>query len=109
MGADKGEWRLYKARVRQLPGNYRTAVEAFERYLMYFGPGGDGVGIYADLVERFEQGAATSTPIRTIVGGDPVGFVQALIRNYPKGQWIVREQERLTHAIARLEREERDR
>ncbi|MEO3860552.1 DUF1048 domain-containing protein, partial [Acrocarpospora sp. B8E8] len=36
---DKRRWRQYKARVRRLPENYRTAVEALERYLMHFGPG----------------------------------------------------------------------
>ena len=37
---EKGQWREYKARARQLPASYRTAVEALERYLMYFGTGG---------------------------------------------------------------------
>lgn len=35
---DKRRWREYKARTRQLPANYRTAVEAVERYVMHFGP-----------------------------------------------------------------------
>ena len=39
---EKGQWRHYKARARQLPASYRTAVDALERYLMYFGTGGDG-------------------------------------------------------------------
>ena len=34
----KKRWRGYKARVRQLPENYRTAVDAIERYLMHFVP-----------------------------------------------------------------------
>ncbi len=34
---DKRRWRQYKARVRQLPESYRTAVEGIERYLMHFG------------------------------------------------------------------------
>ena len=29
----KKQWRAYKARVRLLPENYRTAVDAIERYL----------------------------------------------------------------------------
>ena len=35
---DKRRWRQYKARVKQLPPNYRTAVEGIERYLMHFVP-----------------------------------------------------------------------
>ncbi len=34
---DKRRWRAYKARVRRLPEDYRTAVDAFQRYFMYFG------------------------------------------------------------------------
>jgi hypothetical protein len=32
---------------------------------------------------------------------DPVEFIETFVRNYPKGQWIIRERERLTNAIAR--------
>jgi DNA-binding ferritin-like protein (Dps family) len=98
---DKRRWREYKARVRQLPGNYRAAVDAFERYLMYFGPGdGDSAAsMFEDLADLFEQGAADGTPIREIVGEDPVEFIEAFLRNYPQGQWINRERERLTNAI----------
>ncbi|MBJ6764464.1 DUF1048 domain-containing protein [Myxococcaceae bacterium JPH2] len=97
---EKKQWREYKARVKQLPENYRAAVDALERYLTYFGTGGDGTAMYADLVDLFEQSAANQTPIRQIVGDDPVEFIEAFVRNYPKGAWIIRERERLTHAIA---------
>jgi DNA-binding ferritin-like protein (Dps family) len=80
---EKGQWQ-YKARTRQLPASYRTAVEALERYLMYFGTGG-GTAIYEDLIDLFEQSAASGTPIREIVGEDPVEFVEEFVRNYPKG------------------------
>jgi len=104
---EKGQWRQYKARARQLPASYRTAVDALERYLMYLGGGGDGTAIYVDLVDLFEQSAANRTPIRQIVGEDPVEFIETFVRNYPKGTWVVRERERLTSAIARAEQEER--
>ena len=98
---EKGQWREYKARTRRLPASYRTAVEALERYLRYFGTGGGGTAIYEDLIDLFEQSAASGTPIREIVGEDPVEFIEAFVRNYPKGQWIIRERERLTNAIER--------
>jgi DNA-binding ferritin-like protein (Dps family) len=59
-----------------------------------------------DLADLFEQGAATGTPVREIVGEDPVEFAEAFIRNYPQGQWIVRERDRLTSAIERAEKED---
>jgi DNA-binding ferritin-like protein (Dps family) len=57
--------------------------------------------MYADLIDLFEQSAANRTPIREIVGEDPVEFIEVFVRNYPKGQWIIRERERLTNAIER--------
>ena len=35
---------------------------------------------------------------------DPVEFAEAFLRNYPEGQWISRERERLISAIERAER-----
>ena len=105
---EKGKWREYKARMRQLPPSYRTAVEAIERYLMYVG-GGDGTGwasMYEDLIELFEQSAASGTSVRDIVGDDPVEFVEAFVRNYPEGQWRIREQRRLISAIERAAAED---
>lgn len=104
---DKRRWRAYRARVRQLPESYRTAVEAIQRYLMYFGPveGGNAASLFEDLADLFEQAAADGTPIREIVGADPVEFVEELLRNYDKGGYVTRERERLTQAIDQAARE----
>jgi DNA-binding ferritin-like protein (Dps family) len=104
----KRRWRAYKARVQQLPENYRTTVEAIERYLMHFGPmdGDSAASLLEDVADLFERAAADGTPIREIVGEDPVEFVEALIGNYEKGGYVTRERERLTNAIKRAEGEE---
>ncbi len=105
MIGDKRRWRAYKARVKQLPENYRAAVDAIERYLMYFGPmdADSAVSLFDDVAELFEQAAADGTPIREIVGEDPVEFVEALVRNYDKGGYVARERSRLISAIERAE------
>ncbi len=98
---DKRQWREYKTRVRSLPSPYRDAVDAIERYVMRFGPTDtDGASsLLGDLTDIFEQAAADGTPIRQIVGQDPVAFVDALIRNYTAGGWVAKEQQRLIAAI----------
>lgn len=101
---DKKRWRAYKTRTKQLPGNYRAAIEALERYLMYFGAITKGdvlMSMLEDLADLFEQSAADGTPIRAIVGEDPVEFAEAFLRNYAEGQWINKERARLTEAIDR--------
>jgi DNA-binding ferritin-like protein (Dps family) len=105
----KKRWRAYKARTRQLPENYRTAVDAIERYLMYFVPvdGDSAASMFEDLADLFEQAAADGTPIREIVGDDHEAFIEAFVQNYSKGGWVPdRERERLTTAIERAEGED---
>jgi DNA-binding ferritin-like protein (Dps family) len=104
---DKRRWRAYRARVKQLPENYRAAVEAIQRYLMNFGPmdGENAASLLEDVADLFERAAADETPIREIVGDDPVEFVEALIQNYEKGGYVTRERNRLTSAIERAAQE----
>jgi DNA-binding ferritin-like protein (Dps family) len=107
----KKQYRQYKARKEQLPANYRTAIEALERYLMYFGSITKGdvlLSMLDDLADLFEQSAANGTPIRAIVGNDPVEFAEEFLRNYTQGQWINKERERLMKDIARAEGEGSD-
>lgn len=102
----KRRWRAYKTRVKQLPDNYRTAVDAIEHYLMHFVPtDGDSVASeFEDLADLFERAAADGTPIREIVGEDPVVFVEAFAQNYAKGGYVPdRARERLISAIERAE------
>jgi DNA-binding ferritin-like protein (Dps family) len=100
----KKRYRQYKARKEALPANYHTAIDALERYLTYFGSITKGqilVSMLEDLADLFEQSAASGTPIRAIVGDDPVEFAETFVRNYSEGQWINKERERLVSTIER--------
>lgn len=99
---DKRRWRAYKARKRQLPESYRTAVEAIEKYMMYFVPAGSesAVSMFEDLADLFEQAAASGSAIRGIVGDTPVEFVETFVANYAEGGYVPpRQRERLIAAI----------
>lgn len=101
----KREYRAYKERIAALPPDYRTAVAALERYMNYLGGVDDADSILVmltDLADLFERAAADGTPVRDVVGADPVEFADAFIANYPSGRWITRERDRLTAAIAEL-------
>lgn len=102
MIGDKKRWRQYKARIRALPENYRIAAEALERYFLYAGAMADADRIMEmldDFVELFEQAAADQTPIRDVVGDDPVEFAETFIQNYAGGQWQSKERARLIDTI----------
>ena len=104
----KKRYREYKARTERLPASYHMAIDALQRYSYYFGYGTTegGLSMLEDLVDLFEQSAAKGTPVRAIVGDDPVEFAEAFLRNYPEGQWISRERDRLTGAIDRAAEED---
>lgn len=100
----KREYRRLKARSKQLPTEYRMAFEAIERYLMYAGGIAKGdvvMRMYGDLVDLFEESAANGTPVREIVGQDPVEFVETFVANYADGAWINKERDRLVESIDR--------
>jgi DNA-binding ferritin-like protein (Dps family) len=99
---DKKRWRQYKARKEQLPPSYRTAIDGLERYFMYAGAIVKGdvlMRMLEDLADLIERAAVDGTPVRDVVGDDPVDFADTFIQNYTDGQWIARERRRLTDAI----------
>jgi DNA-binding ferritin-like protein (Dps family) len=108
----KKQYRQYKARIEALPEPYRTAAKAFERYLMYNGGITDGdaemmITMLGDFADLWERAAAGGTPVRTIVGEDPVEFADAFAEAYAGKRWIDKERARLTKAIDDATREER--
>ncbi len=101
----KRQWRQYKARREQLPESYRTAVEAIERHMMHFVPtdAGSDASRFEDLAGLFEQAAVDGTPIREIVGQDPVKFAETFVQSYSEGGYVpARARKQLTEAIERV-------
>jgi len=103
-------WR-YKARKQLLPAKYRTALDAVERYVWNSASGrmDSLLPLMEDLADLFEQSAANGTPLRDVVGDDPVEFAETLLQNYPEHMWINQARKRLTHTIESIEREEEGR
>ncbi len=108
---DKRRWRAYKARVAALPAPYRKTTDGIERYLMYSGAIVDGtimLKMLDDLADLMEASAADATPVRDVVGEDPVEFADAFLANYSDGQWINKEKQRLADTVARAQEEAGD-
>jgi len=104
----KKQYRAYREQLTQLPGKYRTAAEAMDRYVMRASGIADGetlVRMLTDLVSLFDEHAAAGTSIRDIVGEDPVAFAEDFIASYSEGSWLSKERSRLAEAIAKAERE----
>lgn len=105
----KKQWRDYKQRVHALPEPYRQTGAALERYLLNLGPTNDADGLIrmvSDLADLLEQAAAAQTPVRDLVGADPVVFAEEFMANYGDGSWIGRERARLTRTIDEAARQQ---
>ena len=107
----KRRYRRYKARKERLPTQYRKALDAVERYVWNLASGrmDSLLPLMEDLADLFEQSAANETPLRDVVGDDPVEFAETLLQNYPEHMWISRARKRLADTIAGIEREEEER
>jgi DNA-binding ferritin-like protein (Dps family) len=105
----KKRYRQYRARIDALPEPYATVAKALQRYLMYCGGVIDGETIlkmWDDFVDMWERAAVDGTPVRTIVGENPVEFAETFAQAYAGKQWIDKERARLVRAIEDAERGE---
>jgi DNA-binding ferritin-like protein (Dps family) len=104
----KKQYKQHRARMDGLAVPYAAAAKAFERYLTYYGGITDGetlVRMLGDLADLWERAAVDGTPVREIVGEDPVEFAETFAQSYLGTRWIDKERARLTEAIEAAERE----
>jgi DNA-binding ferritin-like protein (Dps family) len=109
---DKKQYKQYKARIEALPEPYGAAAKALQRYFMYYAGFTDGktlMTMMGDLVELWERAAADDTPVRVIVGDDPVEFAETFAQAYSGTHWIDKERARLVKGIEAAERDQENR
>ena len=98
----KKQYKQDKARIDALPEPYATAAKAIHRYFLYNGGITDGDTItkmLGDFVDLWERAAIDGTPVRDIVGDDPVEFAENFSEAYGGTRWIDKERARLNKAI----------
>lgn len=106
----KKQYKQITARLAALPEPHRAAAQAVKRYLMYAGGVVDGdtmMQMFSDLTDLWEQAAVDGTPVRDIVGDDPVEFAESFAQAYGGRRWIDMERARLAKAIDDAEQGER--
>ena len=99
---EKRRYKTQRARIEALPEPYGSVAKAFQRYLMYYAGIVDGettVTMMSDLADLWERAAADGTPVRAIVGDEPVEFAEAFAQSYLGKHWIDKERVRLTRAV----------
>jgi DNA-binding ferritin-like protein (Dps family) len=107
--AQKRQFRADMARIKALPAPYGEAAMGVFRYLMHSAGISDGqtsVTMITDLADLWERAAADGTPVRDIVGDDPVEFAETFAAAYSGKNWIDKERRRLVQTIDDAERDE---
>jgi DNA-binding ferritin-like protein (Dps family) len=105
----KKQYKKDKARIESLPEPYAKAAIAMHRYITYSGGITDGdtlITMFGDLADLWERAAVDGTPVRDIVGDDPVEFAEAFAQAYTGKHWIDKERARLTKSIEDAEQGE---
>ncbi|WP_137845022.1 DUF1048 domain-containing protein [Microbacterium sp. 2FI] len=105
----KKQYKQAVARMDALPEPYRTTSKAYQRYFMYYGGVLDSdslITMWSDFADLWERAAADGTPVRDIVGDDPVEFGETFVQAYSGRQWIDKERTRLAKTIEDAERGE---
>lgn len=98
----KKQYNQQMARVEALPAPYRDVAKAFNRYFMYYGSISEGdvlVTMIRDHIDLWERAAVDGTPVRDVVGANPVEFAEEFVRAYTHKEWIDKERARLTKAV----------
>jgi DNA-binding ferritin-like protein (Dps family) len=106
----KKEYKRYRRRIEALPEPHRAVAKAVQRYFMYNGStvmdGDTFLRMMGDFTDLWERAATDGTPVRSIVGDDPVEFAESFAEAYTGKRWIDKERARLTAAIEAAEREQ---
>ncbi len=107
---EKRQYRRYQARIDALPEPYGAVAKAMQRYFMFYSAITDGhtsLTMMSDHIDLWERAAADGTPVRDIVGEDPIEFADAFAEAYTGTRWIDKERARLIKAIDHAEAEGR--
>ncbi|MFC4908360.1 DUF1048 domain-containing protein [Actinomadura gamaensis] len=80
----KKQWRAHVARVKALPPDYQIVYKEMQRYLFKVGPVDLTEGnLLSEIVDFFEQGAASGKGVLELIGDDVAAFCDGLIEGSP--------------------------
>ena len=105
----KKQYKQYKARIEGAPEPYAARPRRSSGTSCTTGASRTAtpsITMFGDFADLWEGAAADGTPVREIVGDDPVEFAETFAQAYTGKQWIDKERARLNKAIDDAEREE---
>ena len=79
----KKEWRKHMARVKALPNDYEIVYKEIQKYLFKIGviEANYGTNTLANILEYFEEGAASGKDVLDVTGKDVAAFCDELVKD----------------------------
>ncbi|MEV4537117.1 DUF1048 domain-containing protein [Asanoa sp. NPDC049518] len=78
----KKQWRAHVARVKALPPDYQIVYKEMQKYLFKVGPIDLADGrLLPEIVDFFEEGAASAKGVLELIGSDVAAFCDDLIKD----------------------------
>ncbi|MEJ3406077.1 hypothetical protein WDJ51_15185 [Rathayibacter sp. YIM 133350] len=102
----RARYRQSLSRLTALPEPYRSAAMALHRYCVRLPTRMDAgalARLTSDEADLWQLAVIDGTPVRVILGEDPVDIAEAFARTYAGGQRMKRERIRLTTMIDAIE------
>ncbi|WP_046173459.1 DUF1048 domain-containing protein [Domibacillus indicus] len=100
---DKREWKAMETRAKELPGEYRNAYKAIQKYMWTAGGGPadwkDSSRIFQGILDLFEQGAAEGRKVTDLTGEDVAAFCDDLVKD--EKTWKDKYRKKLNDTIGR--------
>jgi DNA-binding ferritin-like protein (Dps family) len=90
------QWRAHMARVKALPQDYQIVYKEIQKYLFKIGGG----TLLFEIVDFFEEGAASGKGVLELIGTDVAAFCDGLVNSSRTNADIYQEQERKAHREA---------
>lgn len=77
----KKQWRAHVARVKTLPPDYRIVYQEMQKYLFKVAPLDEP--LLTEIVDFFEEGAASGRTVTQLIGTDVAAFADGLLKDKP--------------------------
>ncbi|WP_337020072.1 DUF1048 domain-containing protein [Oceanobacillus massiliensis] len=81
---EKREWKAMEARAKSLPGEYRNAYKAIQKYMWTSGgitDWEDTSRVFGGIIDLFEEGAAEGKKVTELTGEDVAAFCDELVKD----------------------------
>jgi DNA-binding ferritin-like protein (Dps family) len=96
---EKREWREHVRRVKALPGDFRFTMEQIEKYMWNFALDAKMIGVFDDILDLFEDGAASGRGVLEVTGQDVAAFCQSVLVEMWSNTWTGKKAEELNRAV----------